>query len=143
MRLTQITPFVPCTDLFRQIGFYRDVLGFTLSFQAENYAFLRRDAVAVRLIEVGDGIDLNHPERETSFYIDVTGIDRLYDSMAPDLAKLPAGRVRPSINPMVSASFTSRTKIARWFFSARRSDVNRAVKRGYGMAQISVVGSAE
>ncbi len=94
MRLTQITPFVPCTDLFRQIGFYRDVLGFSLSFQAENYAFLRRDDVAVRLVEVSDHVDLSHPEREGSFYIDVTGIDALYESLKPALDTLPDGRVR-------------------------------------------------
>jgi len=95
MTLKQITPFVPCTSLERQIEFYRDRLGFTVGFKADNYAFLRRDAVAVRLVEVSPEVDLSHPEREGSFYIDVEGIDALYRSMEPQLSSLPEGRVRP------------------------------------------------
>jgi catechol 2,3-dioxygenase-like lactoylglutathione lyase family enzyme len=98
MRLTQITPFVPSTDLAAQTGFYRDVLGFTLGFEADNYAFLRRDDVAVRLVEVSAGVDLKDPVREGSFYIDVQGIDALYADMKPMLDRLPAGRVRAPFN---------------------------------------------
>ena len=97
-RLTQITPFVPRTSLVAQIGFYRDVLGFELGFQAENYAFLRRDAVAVRLVQVSDTVDLSNPEREGSFYIDVDGIDALYASLKPRLDALPQERVRAPFN---------------------------------------------
>ncbi len=98
MRLTQITPFVPCTSLDKQIKFYRDVLGFTVGFQADNYAFLRRDAAAVRLVEVSAHVDLSHPEREGSFYIDVDGIDALYAAMKPALDTLPVERVRAPFN---------------------------------------------
>lgn len=94
MRLTQITPFIPCTRLGAQIAFYRDRLGFRLGFEAENYAFLKRDEAALRLVEVSPAVDLSHPEREGSFYIDVDGIDALYAALAPGLADLPAGRVR-------------------------------------------------
>ena len=98
MRLTQITPFVPCTSLDTQVAFYRDVLGFTVGFQADNYAFLRRDDVAVRLVEVDDTVDLSVPEREGSFYIDVTDIDAVYAQMKPRLDPLPEGRVRAPFN---------------------------------------------
>lgn len=94
MRLTQITPFVPCTSLDRQIAFYRDMLGFEVRYQTDTYAFLKRDAVAIRLVEVWPEVDLSHPEREGSFYIDVEGIDSLYADLAPRLAQLPADRVR-------------------------------------------------
>ncbi|MEM7524245.1 MAG: VOC family protein [Pseudomonadota bacterium] len=94
MKMTQITPFIPCTKLDAQLGFYAGVLGFTVGFQAENYAFLKRDAVAVRLVEVFSDVDLSHPERQGSFYIDVKGIDALYASLEPRLAALPAARVR-------------------------------------------------
>lgn len=94
MRLHQITPFVPCSSLDRQIAFYRDMLGFALGFQADNYAFMRRDDVAVRLIQVDATIDLSLPEREGSFYIDVHDIDALYRSLEPRLRKLAEGRVR-------------------------------------------------
>lgn len=94
MELTQITPFVPCTVLGVQIEFYRDVLGFTLGFQAEGYAFLHRDKVAVRLVQVSDDVDLHNPERQGSFYIDVKGVDALYAGLKPALEVLPKGRVR-------------------------------------------------
>ena len=94
MRLHQITPFVPCTSLDRQIAFYRDILGFKIGFQADNYAFLKRDEVAVRLVEVDGSVDLSHPEREGSFYIDVQDIDLLYAALEPNLRTLPPARVR-------------------------------------------------
>ena len=90
MQMYQITPFVPCTVLDRQIGFYRDVLGF----KADNYAFLRRDAVALRLVEVDAGVDLGLPERQGSFYIDVHDVDALYAELEPQLQTLPEQRVR-------------------------------------------------
>ena len=98
MTLKQITPFIPCTSLEKQIAFYRDMLGFTVGFQADNYAFLRRDAVAVRLVEVNPDVDLKNPEREGSFYIDVEDIDALYASLRPSLDMLPTNRVRAPFN---------------------------------------------
>ncbi|MCP4818304.1 MAG: VOC family protein [Shimia sp.] len=98
MRLEQITPFVPCSNLARQIGFYRDVLGFEVGFEADNYAFLRRDAVAVRLVEVSGHVDLSHPEREGSFYIDVEDIDAVFAEMKSRLDLLPPNRVRAPFN---------------------------------------------
>ena len=98
MRLTQITPFVPCTDLEQQIGFYSGILGFELGFKAENYAFLHRDQIAVRLVEVWKDVDLAHPERQGSFYIDVEGIDAVFQDMKPKLDTLPNGRVRAPFN---------------------------------------------
>ena len=98
MRMHQITPFVPCSDLQRQIGFYRNVLGFEVGFQADNYAFLRRDEIAVRLLGVDASTDLASPEGEQSFYIDVHGLDALYESLAAGLEALPPGRVREPFN---------------------------------------------
>ena len=95
MQLTQITPFVPCSNLNRQIDFYNQRLGFNVGFQAENYAFLRRDQVAIRLVEVDGDVDLTHPERQNSFYIDVDEVDALYASIEPNIRDLPSGRVRP------------------------------------------------
>ncbi len=91
----QITPFVLCRDLQRQITFYETYLGFTLGFQADNYAFLKREQVAVRLLECPprtDGLPLGHDQ---SFYIDVRGIDALFVDLKPALDMLPPDRVRP------------------------------------------------
>ena len=99
MRLTQVTPFIPCTSLEVRVAFYRDVLGFEVGFLAEGiYAFLKRDDVAVRLVQVSDDVDLHHPERQGSFYIDVKDIDALWEEMQPRLSKLPDGRVRAPFN---------------------------------------------
>ena len=92
--LAQITPFVLCSDLERQIAFYRDVLGFTLGFKADNYAFLRCDSVAVRLLEVNPDETPPIRDRENSFYIDVHGIDAVYQKMKPMLDGLAQERVR-------------------------------------------------
>lgn len=94
MRMTRITPFVPCRSLDAQVSFYCDILGFSLGFRADNYAFLHRDDVAVRLIEVDATVDLSDPARQGSFYIDVNGLDALFDSLEPALDTLPKGRVR-------------------------------------------------
>lgn len=92
--LKQITPMVPVTSLAKSCGFFENVLGFQTTFHADNYAFLRRDSVAIRLLEVDAGIDLHQPERQQSCYIDVVGIDALYAELEPKLSKLPKGRVR-------------------------------------------------
>ena len=95
MRLTQITPFIPCTSLENQVAFYREVLGFEVGYLAEGmYAFMRRDEVAIRLVQVDDDVDLQHPERQGSFYIDVQGINAVWLDMQPLLDELPEGRVR-------------------------------------------------
>ena len=93
-QLRQITPMVPCSNLKSQIAFYRGVLGFKVMFDAEKYAFLKRDLVAVRLTEVPAGVDLGHPARQQSSYVDVSNIDALYESLKTELGSLPKGRVR-------------------------------------------------
>ena len=99
MRLTQVTPFIPCTSLETQLAFYRDVLGFEVGYLAEGiYAFMRRDDIAVRLVQVSAHVDLRHPERENSFYIDVDDIDAVWAEMQPRLDGLPEGRVRMPFN---------------------------------------------
>ncbi|SMP22752.1 bleomycin resistance protein [Shimia sagamensis] len=90
--LKQITPFLPCSTLARQISFYCEALGLEVGFAAENYAFLQCGAVAVRLIEVDPGNDLKG--RETSHYIDVKDIDALFADMQEALSGLPDERVR-------------------------------------------------
>lgn len=99
MRLTQVTPFIPCTSLEKQVAFYRDVLGFEVGYLTEGiYAFLRRDDAAVRLLQVSEDVDLKLPERQNSFYIDVKDIDALWAEMQPRLSALPEGRVRAPFN---------------------------------------------
>ena len=92
--LTQITPFVLCASLKRQIAFYCDTLGFEMQFQADNYAFLRRGRAGLRLLQCPANKDGRSLGGDHSFYIDVRDIDALYDELRPMLDKLPAKRVR-------------------------------------------------
>ncbi|PTX55942.1 glyoxalase/bleomycin resistance protein/dioxygenase superfamily protein [Litoreibacter ponti] len=94
--MTQITPFIYCRDLEAQRHFFERILGFTCGFQADNYAFLRRDRVAVRLLEVD--FDLSDERREQMVYIDVDDVDALWAELEPALSTLPEGRVRPPFN---------------------------------------------
>ncbi|MAS05232.1 MAG: glyoxalase/bleomycin resistance/extradiol dioxygenase family protein [Ahrensia sp.] len=92
--MTRITRFALTADLDAEISFFTDILSFECSYRADNYAFVRRDAVALRLIEVGPQIDLADERRQNSCYIDVEGIDALYAELKPKLDMLPPGRVR-------------------------------------------------
>lgn len=93
--LLQVTPFVLCQDLQKQIAFYCDVLGFTCTFQADNYAYLKQGRVALRLLECParkDGAPLG---AELSFYIDTDDVDQLYQELLPQLKQLSSERLRP------------------------------------------------
>ncbi len=93
--ILQLTPFVLCSSLQNQIDFYCDRLGFSCGFRQDNYAFLSRGPVAIRLLECPPRDDGKLLGEEQSFYIDVEGVDALYDSLKPALEGLPNGRVRP------------------------------------------------
>ena len=96
--LHQITPFIPVKSLDNAVDFYSKYLKFSCTFKADNYAFLRHDQIAIRIVQVDDDIDLSVPERQNSFYIDVTDIDALYVSLEAELSTLPQGRVRAPFN---------------------------------------------
>ena len=95
-RLTQITPFVCCSNMTQSIEFYCDVLGFSVGHQADNYAFVRRDDVALRLLEVEPDTDI--AAQQNAFYIDTKELDAVYLDMKPKLDPLPEGRVRSPFN---------------------------------------------
>ena len=98
MYLKQVTPFVPCKELAEGIAFYTRMLGFEVNYRTETYAYLQRDAVALRLVEVDAGVDLHDPVRQQSIYIDVEDINNVYEQLAPRLEELPRGRVRAPFN---------------------------------------------
>lgn len=90
--LIQVTPFLGVGPIERSIAFYRDVLGFTLYVQGGGYAYLERDRVAVRLLELDGGAP--HPPGCSHIYIDVRDCDALFAELEPQLRALPADRVR-------------------------------------------------
>jgi catechol 2,3-dioxygenase-like lactoylglutathione lyase family enzyme len=96
--IIQITPFLLCNDIQREIAFFRDRLGFELGFEGTepNYAFMRRDRAAVRLLETEAA--LTDRRQEQMVYLDVSDVDALWDEISPQLADLPAHRVRAPFN---------------------------------------------
>lgn len=96
----QITPFVLCASLEAQIDFYCRRLWFECGFKQDNYAFLSRGPVAVRLLECPPRTDGKPLGDNQSYYIDVKGIDALYDSLKDGLSDLPEGRVRPPFDQL-------------------------------------------
>ncbi|SFR49278.1 bleomycin resistance protein [Litoreibacter janthinus] len=94
-KLTQITPFLMCSDIKAEIAFFEDYLGFSTGFLSEgdySYAFLRRDNAAVRLLTTD--ADLTDERCQNMIYIDVDDVDALWTELGPKLSTLPSGRVR-------------------------------------------------
>ncbi len=92
--LNKLTPFVVVSDMADSISFFQDILGFTVRLHVEGYAYLSRDSVAIRLILADSEKDLKSPNSQQHCYIDVTGIDELYDELEPRLQALSKGRVK-------------------------------------------------
>lgn len=90
--LIQVTPFLGTGPIDRSIAFYRDVLGFTLYVSDGGYAYLERDRVAVRLLQLDEGAP--QPPGYAHIYIDVRDCDALFAELEPRLKGLPGDRVR-------------------------------------------------
>lgn len=97
-KLVQITPFVLCSNKQASIDFFETVLGFKCTFSADNYAFLRRDNAAIRLLEVLAECELRDRRSKNHVYIDVDDVDGLYGELKGELDKLAPGRVRAPFN---------------------------------------------
>jgi catechol 2,3-dioxygenase-like lactoylglutathione lyase family enzyme len=86
----QVTPFLRTNTLGDTIAFYRDVLGFGLFVSGGGYAYLERERVGLRLLEL-DTSDLV-PARPTHIYIDVHDADALFNQLTTALKILPQER---------------------------------------------------
>ncbi|MCP1198649.1 VOC family protein [Notoacmeibacter sp. MSK16QG-6] len=95
MKLVTLTPILPVRAIKESIDFYERFLGFSCSFQTEDYAYIARDGIACRLVTALPAKDMNSPDSQVHIYIDVDGIDELYSTMQSQLKKLPKGRHRP------------------------------------------------
>ena len=96
--LKQITPLIPVSNLENSIQFFCDILKFKVGYEEDGYAYLHRDNVAIRLINAAPNVDTHDPKRQIACYIDVEGVDELYEELRADLEKLPEGRVRAPFN---------------------------------------------
>jgi len=93
--LISITPIIPVTDIDAAVSFFTGTLGFEAGLHVSDYAYVRRDAVALRLVKAPPDADMRHDEaRQMSCYIDVDDVDALFASMASGLNTLPKAHVR-------------------------------------------------
>ena len=96
--LVQVTPFMHVENLDTAVAFFTDILGFAVGFRADNYAFVRREQVAFRLLEQcgPEGASEGAPpgNRRYAYYVDVRDVDALYAELKAKLDTLPPGDVK-------------------------------------------------
>ncbi len=88
----QVTPFMHVPKLDEALRFFSETLGFNVTFRQADYAFVRRENVAFRLMESEPGC-ARRGKRDFAYYIDVNDVDGLYRSLKPKLDQLPEGDV--------------------------------------------------
>jgi catechol 2,3-dioxygenase-like lactoylglutathione lyase family enzyme len=88
----QVTPFLHVPDLQKALEFFTDVLGFTVPFRQDGYAYIHRETVGFRLLEAEEG-STAAGRRRFAYYIDVRDVDALYAELKPKLDTLPPGDV--------------------------------------------------
>ena len=88
----QVTPFLHVPDLQKALDFFTDILGFTVPFRQDGYAYIHRETVGFRLLEAEEG-EAAAGRRRFAYYIDVRDVDALYEALKPKLDTLPPGDV--------------------------------------------------
>lgn len=88
--LVQVTPFLGVSAMAPAIAFYCDTLGFTLYVNGGGYAYVERDRVGIRLLEL-DRTSRNPPGC-SHIYVDLRGVDVEFARIEPALANLPPER---------------------------------------------------
>jgi catechol 2,3-dioxygenase-like lactoylglutathione lyase family enzyme len=88
----QVTPFLHVPDLQKALDFFTDILGFTVPFRQDGYAYIHRETVGFRLLEAEEN-QAAAGRRRFAYYIDVRDVDALYAELKPKLDTLPPGDV--------------------------------------------------
>ena len=89
----QITPFMHVPNIGEAIAFFEDVLGFETLVRMDDYAYLKRDGVGMRILQ-NHGDDGAPPgNRRFAYYVDVRDVDALHAELKPKLDALPPGDV--------------------------------------------------
>ena len=88
----QVTPFLHVPDLQKALDFFTDILGFTVPFSQDGYAYIHRETVGFRLLEAEED-QAAAGRRRFAYYIDVRDVDALYAELKAKLDTLPPGDV--------------------------------------------------
>jgi catechol 2,3-dioxygenase-like lactoylglutathione lyase family enzyme len=89
----QITPFMHVKDLDETVRFFTEVLGFTVPYRQDNYAYLDREGAAIRILGHEHDDEVGEAHRGFAYYIDVRDLGVVLDQIGDKLAGLPEGHV--------------------------------------------------
>lgn len=89
----QVTPFLGVAAMEPALAFYRDILGFTVFVHSGGYAYIERERIAFRLLQLDDGAQ--SPPGCSHAYVDVADAQALFGALHTALATLPEGRWGP------------------------------------------------
>lgn len=93
----QVTPFLHVPDLQKAVDFFTDILGFSVPYRLDGYAYVHRETVGFRLLE-DEGGEITQGRRRFAYYIDVQDVDALYAELKPRLDTLPPGDVHGPVD---------------------------------------------
>lgn len=88
--LIQVTPFLGVAEMDRALAFYREVLGFTCFVNSGGYAYLERERIGLRLLELDAGA--RNPPGCSHIYIDLRDAAGFHSELATAIAALPPER---------------------------------------------------
>lgn len=89
----QVTPFLGVTAMEPALAFFRDLLGFTVHVDYGGYAYVERERIGFRILQLEEGA-LNPPGCSHA-YVDIAGADALFAELEPRISTLPTGRWGP------------------------------------------------
>lgn len=89
----QATPVMWVPDLDAAVGFFTELLGFRVLVKDGGYAYVQREAVAVRIMDRSIYAGVAPGDRRFAHYFDVRDVDALYAELKPKLDLLPEGDV--------------------------------------------------
>jgi catechol 2,3-dioxygenase-like lactoylglutathione lyase family enzyme len=93
----QVTPFLHVPDLQKALDFFTDILGFTVPYRQDGYAYIHRETVGFRLLEAEED-QAAAGRRRFAYYIDVRDVDALYAELKAKLDTLPPGDVHGPVD---------------------------------------------
>jgi catechol 2,3-dioxygenase-like lactoylglutathione lyase family enzyme len=91
--ITQVTPFMLVPQPNDALAFMIDVLGFSVDFRSEDYAYCSREGAGLRIMQAGPGNPFQSGTRRFAYYFDCRDVDALYAELKPKLDLLPAENV--------------------------------------------------
>lgn len=74
-KAVQLSPMIPSFDISQTIGFFTDLLGFTIYRNDGHYAILEKDNRSIHLLRAGKDIG------EMEFYLEVDNVEHIWTTI--------------------------------------------------------------